>query len=66
MDVLQNINWGLIAPLIVIQLILLVISIVDLVRIPRTNGPKWVWAVIIVFINIVGPILYFVIGRRND
>lgn len=66
MDVLQDINWGLVAPLIVIQFILVVVSIIDLVKIPHTNGPKWVWAVIILFINIVGPILYFVIGRRNN
>ncbi|WML44976.1 PLD nuclease N-terminal domain-containing protein [Neobacillus sp. PS3-40] len=66
MDVLVNLNWALLAPVIIIQLILLVVSLVDLIRIERTNGPKWLWVVIILFVNIIGPILYFVIGRRNN
>jgi hypothetical protein len=53
-------------PILIIQLILLIVSIVDLIRIEKTNGPKWLWALIILFINIIGPILYFVIGRRNE
>jgi hypothetical protein len=66
MELLNSINWGLIAPLLVIQLILLIVSLIDLVRIERTNGPKWLWALVIIFVNIIGPILYFVIGRRNN
>jgi hypothetical protein len=66
MELLEGINWGLIAPLFIIQLILLIVSLVDLFRIEKTNGPKILWVFIIVFVNIIGPILYFVIGRRND
>ncbi|WHZ01373.1 PLD nuclease N-terminal domain-containing protein [Neobacillus sp. YX16] len=66
MDLLEEINWGLIAPLFIIQLILLIVSFIDLSRIEKTNGPKLLWVFIIVFVNIIGPILYFVIGRRND
>ncbi|OLS34351.1 PLD nuclease N-terminal domain-containing protein [Bacillus sp. MRMR6] len=66
MELLNSINWGLIAPLLVIQLILFIVSLIDLVRIERTNGPKWLWALVILFVNIIGPILYFVIGRRNN
>ncbi|WNS73858.1 PLD nuclease N-terminal domain-containing protein [Bacillus sp. DTU_2020_1000418_1_SI_GHA_SEK_038] len=65
MELLQSINWAILAPIIVIQLILLVIAVIDLVRIEKTNGPKWLWAIIILFVNLVGPILYFVVGRRN-
>ncbi len=67
---LSQVNWEVIipivAPIILIQLILLAIAIIDLVRIEKVNGPKWVWILVILFVNIVGPILYFVIGRRND
>lgn len=59
-------NLPIIAPILIIQLILIVVAIIDLVRIEKTNGPKWLWAIIILFINIIGPILYFVIGRRNN
>jgi hypothetical protein len=56
----------ILAPIFIIQLILLSVAIIDLIRIEKTNGPKWLWAIIIIFVNIIGPILYFVIGRRNN
>jgi hypothetical protein len=62
---LANFNWALIAPILVIQVILLIIAIIDLIRIEKTKGPKWMWFIIVLFVNIVGPILYFVIGRRS-
>lgn len=54
----------LIAPLFIIQIILMVIALLDLRKVTATRGPKWMWVLIIVFINMVGPILYFVIGRK--
>jgi len=66
MELLEGIRWGLITPIIIIQLILLIVSLVDLRRIEKANGPKWLWVLIILFVNIIGPILYFVIGRRNN
>lgn len=65
LEELMQINWSLIAPIIVIQLILMIVAIIDLVRIEETNGPKWLWAIIIVFVNVLGPILYFILGRRQ-
>lgn len=65
MDFLETVNWALVAPIIVIQAILMVVALVDLIRIEKTTGPKWIWAILIVFLNTIGPILYFVIGRRN-
>jgi len=62
---MTDINWLLVAPLVVIQLVLLVAALIDLIRIRSTNGPKWVWALVIVFINIIGPILYFIFGRKS-
>ncbi|WP_442594135.1 PLD nuclease N-terminal domain-containing protein [Neobacillus sp. D3-1R] len=66
MEELLNVNWALLAPIFIIQFILLLVAIIDLVRIEKTNGPKWLWVIIILFVNIIGPILYFVIGRRNQ
>lgn len=63
---METINWGLIAPLLVIQLILVVIAFVDLSRQGQTNGPKWVWVLVILFLNIFGPIIYFVFGRSKN
>lgn len=55
----------LLLPVLLIQLALMIFALVDLIKNPNTNGPKWMWGVIIVVVNILGPILYFVIGRRN-
>ena len=57
----------LIVPLAVLQLGLLVFAIVDLLREDRAvrGGSKGVWAVIIVFVSMIGPILYFLVGRED-
>lgn len=55
----------LLLPVLLIQVGLMIFAIVDLIKIPRTNGPKWMWGAIIVLGNIIGPILYFALGRRN-
>ena len=65
MEALEGISWGLLLPVLLISLLLLVVALVDLIRTERTNGPKWVWAIVIVAITTLGPILYFVFGRRN-
>lgn len=40
-EILNVVNWEIVAPLLVIQRILLVITLVDWVRTEETNGPKW-------------------------
>ncbi|CEG21670.1 Negative regulatory protein YxlE [Planococcus massiliensis] len=55
----------LLLPILFIQLGLMIFALVDLIKNPNPNGPKWMWAVLIVVVNIIGPILYLVIGRRN-
>jgi hypothetical protein len=56
----------LLIPVVLIELTLLIAALVDLVRRAQTRGPKWVWALIIVLINFIGPILYFVAGRKDE
>ncbi len=56
----------LLVPLVVIQLVLLVVALLDLRKQHRTRGPKWLWVLIIVFGEMIGPILYFVIGREEE
>ena len=61
-----EINWALVAPLLVIQAILMTIALFDLVKTEKTNGPKWMWVLIVIFINTVGPILYFILGKKHS
>jgi len=60
-----EINWAIIAPLLFIQAILTIIALVDLVKTETTNGPKYLWVFIIVFVATLGPIIYFLAGRRD-
>ena len=49
------------------QVVLCVLAIVSLVRRPKEAVAlenKWLWLAIIVLVNMVGPILYFAIGRK--
>jgi hypothetical protein len=53
-----------IIPIILLQLVLMIIALVDLSRREKVRGlPKWAWAIIIIFGELVGPIVYLVIGR---
>ena len=49
-----------------VQIGLLVAALVDLARRPadRIRGPKLLW-VPITFINFLGPLAYFIIGRKG-
>lgn len=60
-----EVNWALVAPLFAIQLILIIIALVDLSKNKNINGPKLMWVLVVVFINILGPILYFIFGKKH-
>ena len=57
----------LLIPLVVVQFGLLIFAVIDLLRDDRRvrGGSKGMWAVIIVFVSLLGPILYFLIGRED-
>jgi hypothetical protein len=62
----MSLNWSIILPLLLIELILMVIALVDLAKSEKTNGPKLMWVLIIVLGNLLGSIAYFIFGRRNS
>ena len=56
----------LIIPLILIQLTLMIFALIDLGKREKTRGPKWMWALIIIFGELLGPIIYFIVGRPEE
>ncbi len=56
----------LLIPIAVLQLGLMIYALVDLIRRQRTKGPKWMWALIILLINFIGPVVYLLAGREED
>ena len=58
---------ALLLPLVLIQLGLMVAALFDLEKEERRvrGGSKLIWVLIIVFLNVIGPIVYFVAGRED-
>ena len=53
-------------PILLIELALLVIAVVDIAKREHVRGGnKIVWILIIVLINIIGPIIYLALGRQD-
>lgn len=53
----------LIIPIVLLELGLLIAALVDVIRREKTKGPKWVWIIVVVVFNLLGPIAYFIFGR---
>ncbi|QNU67075.1 PLDc N-terminal domain-containing protein [Ruminiclostridium herbifermentans] len=59
----------LVIPYLVVEIILKIFALVDLYKcdIQRLRlGKKFIWVLIILFINIFGPIGYFIFAKKND
>ena len=61
-------NLMLILPIVVLYLVLLIAALLDWYRRPEESlrGPKWVWLLVILFVNTLGPIIYFVAARQDE
>jgi hypothetical protein len=54
-------------PIILIELALMVAAIVDLIKHPKTRFlPRWAWILVVLFFQIFGPIIYFIVGREQE
>ena len=54
-------------PLLVLQLILAVVALLDIrKRKVLKYLPRWVWIVIVVIGEMLGPIIYFAVGRGEE
>ena len=64
---LSSRNRRLLAVVGVVEVVLLAATLFDLKRRPadQVRGPKWLWRAL-AFVNIVGPVAYFVAGRRRE
>ncbi|HET9613201.1 MAG TPA: PLD nuclease N-terminal domain-containing protein [Candidatus Limnocylindrales bacterium] len=58
---------ALLIPIVVIQLGLMIAALIDLEREDRRvrGGSKLVWVLVIVFVNVIGPLIYFLAGREE-
>ncbi|ELO8895046.1 PLD nuclease N-terminal domain-containing protein [Listeria monocytogenes] len=57
---------ALIIPVILLYLALLLTAIIDLTKNWNERKNPVIWLVVIIFINIFGPIAYFIFGRKEE
>ena len=48
----------------IIHLVLVILAISDIMKGKKTGGNKILWILITLFVPVIGPILYFVIGKK--
>jgi hypothetical protein len=54
-------------PVVIIELALMITALVHVLRHKNYRfGNRILWVVIVVFVEIIGPILYFTIGRGEE
>ncbi|EUJ45897.1 hypothetical protein PRIP_04583 [Listeria riparia FSL S10-1204] len=56
---------ALLVPFIILYLILLVTALVDLIRHWSTRKVPVIWLIVIIFVSTIGPIIYFIFGRKD-
>jgi heme/copper-type cytochrome/quinol oxidase subunit 2 len=53
-------------PLMVLQTGLLLWAVIDLANRENVRGDKLVWVALIIMVGIIGPLVYFIFGRRKS
>lgn len=62
----MDINWMIVLPILILQLTIQIIALVDLYKQKRIErNKKIIWVFVILLFNILGPIAYFIIERRE-
>jgi len=58
----------LILPIVILEIALIVFALRDLVRPERRvrGDSKLLWGLVIVLFQLIGPILYFMVGRETE
>jgi len=66
MEILRE-YWMILAPVIVLQLVLAVTALIHVLRYPVYRfGNRVIWIVVVLFVQIFGPIVYFAFGRGEE
>ena len=60
-------NLPFLLPLILLELLLMIMALVHVLKHPYYRfGNRILWVIIVVVIQIIGPVVYFAFGRGED
>ncbi|MCL2094739.1 PLD nuclease N-terminal domain-containing protein [Candidatus Saccharibacteria bacterium] len=66
MDIIRT-YLAIVIPLAIIQIGLMVAALIHIFRHKKyRHGSRLMWVLVVIFINTIGPILYFVLGREDS
>ena len=55
------------APVFILEIVLIVVALKDLVKRKHvTGGNKIIWALVIVGLQFLGPVIYLIAGRKEE
>ncbi|SDO09917.1 PLD nuclease N-terminal domain-containing protein [Alkalicoccus daliensis] len=66
MEELNQIDYQLFAPIILLGFILTLSALISCIRQDMSKEKRLIWILVIVFINFLGPIIYFIFGRNRN
>ncbi len=58
-------DWALLIPLIIMQIFLQILALISLFKQDLPKEKRILWVLVIILLNLLGPIIYFLIGRRD-
>ena len=60
-------NLALLLPVIILEFILAITALIHVIKHPNYRfGNKAIWIIVVLFIQIIGPIFYFIFGRGEE
>ena len=60
-------NLALLLPVIILEFILAITALIHVIKHPSYRfGNKAIWIIVVLFIQIIGPIFYFILGRGEE
>ena len=60
-------NLALLLPVIILEFILAITALIHVIKHPNYRfGNKAIWIIVVLFIQIIGPIFYFIFGRGHE
>lgn len=57
----------LLLPFVILEFVLAITALIHVIKYPNYRfGNKFIWILVVLFLQIIGPIFYFIFGRGEE